>query len=278
MSIQLTIKNILHSPVQLLQATWEKLVLIGFCVVFSIFFINIYTPFGINSWKSDQGILQFIRLSGFGIIGGIFLSISQFVLKPISLKNRNTLGWFTAWTMAEVLGLALVFMLFYRNTDNSLIPEYFLSVKYTFLGLLFPYSFALCFTWIYKKSKEEKPQVKTELPVHHLVGFVDEYGNKKFSLKSSNVLFIEAADNYSTIHYLDNGSVKKEMIRNSLKSLSEQLADLPIKRCHRSYLVNVEKIKIAKKSAGKLSLHLENTESVIPVSRNFAPDFDYLLA
>lgn len=277
MTLLLKGKKILHSKVHLLEAKWEKLVLIGFCVVFSIFFINIYTPFGINSWESDQGIIQFIRLSGFGIIGGVVLSISQFIFKPILLKNRNNLGWFALWTSAEVLGLALVFLIFYRNRDNSLIIEYFLSIKYTFLVLLLPYSFALCFTWIYKKSKEEKPDLNPTKATQHLVGFVDEYGNKKFSLKSSNILFIEAADNYSTIHYVDNGMVKKELIRSSLKSISEQLADLPIERCHRSYLVNIEKIKIAKKSAGKISLNLENTESIVPVSRNFAPKFEYLL-
>jgi DNA-binding LytR/AlgR family response regulator len=97
-------------------------------------------------------------------------------------------------------------------------------------------------------------------------------------MKLSSILFIEAADNYSTIYYADNGTVKKEILRNSLKGLSEQLKDLPIKRCHRSYLVNIQNVKMVKKMSGKVSLILECTSAVVPVSRKFIPEFGQLFS
>ena len=220
--------NLLNSKFNLLNHNWERLVLIGFCTLFSILFINLYTPFRIDQWEADQGLSQFIRLSGFGIIGGVVIGLSQLVIRP-------------------------------------------------FLGLLIPYTLALCFIFIFNKQQESQKQGEPDTSINKIISLKDEYGNNRLSLKSSDILFIEAADNYSIIYYRDSDTIKKEMLRNSLKALSEQLKDYPIKRCHRSYLVNVQNVKLAKKASGKVSLHLEGSVSIVPVSRKFTPEFDHLL-
>jgi len=267
----------LRAPFELLRDTWEKLFLVGVCIVFSILFINLYTPFNIDQWKADHGVSQFLRLSGFGIIGGGFLALSQLLVKPLLVKGKPTWIQFIHWTLAEIFVLSFIFHKLYGNHEASFFPEYLTSLKYTFLGLLIPYTLALCFIWIFKKQQEDQQKSPITDLSNQLVRIRDEYGNSKLSLKSGTILFIEAADNYSIIHYTDNGGVKKEMIRNSLKGLSEQLKDWPIKRCHRSYLVNVQHIKMARKSSGKFTLLLENSTSVIPVSRKFTPEFNHLL-
>ncbi|GAB3660157.1 hypothetical protein GCM10028791_33940 [Echinicola sediminis] len=272
-----SLKQAINKPFHLLQNSWEKSVLIGTCAGFSILFINLYTPFDIDDWENDQGIRQFLRLSTFGMIGGLFLALSQFVLRPILKLRKLTMGNFVLWTFGEILLLGFLFFLLFGSKNNDFALEYWTSIKYTFLGLLIPYTLAIGAIMIFKQQEDLK-KLSPKTIGANLVGFVDEYGNTKFSLKPSDILFIEAADNYSTIHYLDGELVKKEMIRNSLKSLSEQLQDLPVKRCHRSYMVNVQKVKLAKKTAGKVSLHLEGSPSIIPVSRKFIPDFNSMLS
>ncbi|MDO6436623.1 LytTR family DNA-binding domain-containing protein [Cyclobacterium sp. 1_MG-2023] len=269
--------NLLNSEFNLLNQNWEKLVLIGFCTLFSILFINLYTPFRIDQWEADQGLSQFIRLSGFGIIGGIVLSLSQFVLKPLLLRREPIVIYFIYWTLLEVLALALVFYGLYGSHGTYFFSEYFISLKYTFLGLLIPYTLALCFIFIFHKQNESQNSQETINNINKIISLKDEYGNHRLSLKSSDILFIEAADNYSIIYYKDSDAIKKEMLRNSLKALSEQLKDYPIKRCHRSFLVNVQNVKLAKKASGKVSLHLEGSASIVPVSRKFTPEFDHLL-
>lgn len=271
-------KKLLCSRFDLLEDTWEKFFLVGVCAVFTVLFINLYTPFNMDQWEPDQGSQQFLRLSGFGIIGGTFLALSQLLVRPLLVKGNTTWIQFIYWTLSEILVLSLIFHKLYGINDSSFFPEYLISLKYTFLGLLIPYTLALCFIWIFKKQQEDqhKPRI-TDLS-SNLLSLRDEYGNSRLSLKLGNILFIEAADNYSTIFYKDNGTVKKEMIRNSLKGLSEQLKDWPIRRCHRSYLVNVQNVKMARKSSGKFTLLLENCTSVIPVSRKFTPEFNHLLS
>ncbi|GAB2991639.1 hypothetical protein GCM10027284_05300 [Cyclobacterium sediminis] len=268
--------NLLNAEFNLLKHNWEKLVLIGFCTLFSILFINLYTPFRIDQWEADQGLSQFIRLSGFGIIGGIVLSLSQFVLKPL-LKGESKVIYFIYWTTLEVLALALVFYGLYGSHGSNFFSEYLISLKYTFLGLLIPYTLALCFIFIFRKQNESQNSPESFNSTQKIISLRDEYGNHRLSLKSSDILFIEAADNYSVIYYKDSGVIKKEMLRSSLKALAEQLKDHAIKRCHRSYLVNVQNVKLAKKASGKVSLHLEGSTSIVPVSRRFTPEFDHLL-
>ena len=269
--------NLLNAEFNLLNNKWEKLVLIGFCTFFSILFINLYTPFRIDQWETDQGMSQFFRLSGFGIIGGLVIGLSQLVFKPLLFKKEHKVLHFMFWTMAEILILSLVFYALYGNQDSNFFPEYFNSLKYTFLGLLIPYTLALCFIFIYSKQKENQNLPQSINAINKIISLKDEYGNHRLSLKPSDIHFIEAADNYSVIYYKDNGEIKKEMLRSSLKALAEQLKDHPIKRCHRSYLINVQNVKLAKKASGKVSLHLEGSTSIIPVSRKFTPEFDHLL-
>ena len=269
--------NLLNAEFNLLKHNWEKLVLIGFCTLFSILFINLYSPFRIDQWEADQGLSQFIRLSGFGIIGGIVLSLSQFVLKPLLLRREPIVIYFIFWTLLEVLALALVFYGLYGSHGSNFLSEYLISLKYTFLGLLIPYTLALCFIFIFRKQNESQNSPESINSTHKIISLRDEYGNHRLSLKSSDILFIEAADNYSVIFYKDSDTIKKEMLRNSLKALTEQLKDQPIKRCHRSYLVNVQNVKLAKKASGKVSLHLEGSTTIVPVSRKFTPEFDHLL-
>jgi hypothetical protein len=150
------ISKFLYSPFKLLNDTWEKLYLIGVCTVFTILFINLYTPFSIDQWEADHGLSQFLRLSGFGVIGGAFLAFSQLLIKPI-LVNGNT-AWihFICWTLSEVMVLSLIFYGLYGSNDSNFFPEYLTSLKFTFLGLLIPYKLSLCFIWIFKKQQEDQ--------------------------------------------------------------------------------------------------------------------------
>ncbi|MEO1383127.1 MAG: LytTR family DNA-binding domain-containing protein, partial [Bacteroidota bacterium] len=85
-----------------------------------------------------------------------------------------------------------------------------------------------------------------------------------------NFLFATSDNNYSTVFYWEEGTLTRKLLRLSLKNLENQLAEVPaIVRCHRSYIVNKEKIQGFKGNARSLTLKLEGYEERIPVSRNF---------
>ncbi len=64
------------------------------------------------------------------------------------------------------------------------------------------------------------------------------------------------------------------MLRNSMKKLEEQLSSKTIFRCHRSFIVNVEKIETAKKTNSGFNLTLKLfPDTIIPVSKSYVSEF-----
>ena len=63
---------------------------------------------------------------------------------------------------------------------------------------------------------------------------------------------------------------KSKLIRNSISNIEEQLIVFKkVKRCHRSYLVNLDKVEKMTGNTRNLNLHISNMNFSIPVSRSF---------
>ncbi len=108
-------------------------------------------------------------------------------------------------------------------------------------------------------------------PAH--INFYDERNELRLSVESESLIYIEAADNYTCIHYISKGALRKTMIRSSLKRIGEQLAESNVRRCHRSYMVNLDQVKIIRR--GKDGVYLEmGIKDVpdIPISKTYSND------
>lgn len=120
-----------------------------------------------------------------------------------------------------------------------------------------------------ERMKQEDKMV--ELPKKNLIAFLDEKGEFKISIVLENLLYVDSADNYATIHYLNKSKLSHFLIRNSLKWMEENLTkETPLVRCHRSYIVNLDKVKVLRKTKDGIFLELDalNT-SDIPVSKTY---------
>lgn len=89
----------------------------------------------------------------------------------------------------------------------------------------------------------------------------------RFSLQA--LLCIQAAQNYCEVYLLENAEVSRKLIRQSLKSLEEQLAEHPsIFRCHKSHLINLQHLRKVSGNAQGYRIHLHAAEIAIPVARS----------
>jgi DNA-binding LytR/AlgR family response regulator len=111
-----------------------------------------------------------------------------------------------------------------------------------------------------------------------MILFKDENDKDKFSLLSTNIHFIETEDNYVMVHYNEGEQLKKKMLRNTLKNIEIQLKDFPIKRCHRSFMVNIQNLESAVNNRKRLQLKLKSHDRLIPVSKNYSSIFWNLLS
>ncbi len=265
----------LHQPFELLNTKSQKWLLIISSGVFVIIFMNIYLPFDIHNWYKNSPTPLFITLSGFGIIGMLFLAFSQFVLRPLfPIATFTNLG-FMLWFLLEITFLALVMLLIYGSIEDTLSEfstDFFLAFRYTFLVIIIPYLITLFYIKSQQSALAAESRNSSAQQVHNsqLVHFYDENQALKFSVDHNNLLYIKSADNYVAIHYLKDEKIFKELVRTNLKKLSEELTNTSILRIHRSTMVNVEKILTTKKTAKGYQLILRHLpEETFQVSRNF---------
>jgi DNA-binding LytR/AlgR family response regulator len=107
-------------------------------------------------------------------------------------------------------------------------------------------------------------------PKNNILLFYDDKGELRLSIQQENLLYIESADNYVIIWYLNKNSVARFILRSTLKSLEERLGEAHVLRCHRSYLVNFDRIKIIRREKDGVNLDL-GVEKVpnIPISKTY---------
>lgn len=260
-------------PFTLIDSPKQKLILIGICLGFGIIFTNLFIPFNVNQWEKDTGIDQFLRLTGYSFIIASSLIFTQFAIRRLFKVLTFKVWRFILWFLGEVVFISLIYLLVYKDNLSSLWEFFKFSFQHTLLGISVPYLLALIILALIQ-SRNLKPEISVDKT--DLIGFPDEKGVVKISLLFSNILYIESADNYIEVYYLDENLVKSTLIRNTLKTIETNFKNTSLKRCHRSFIVNIDKIKLAEKKSGKLVLHIINVKTVIPVSRNYTPAFELI--
>jgi hypothetical protein len=104
----------------------------------------------------------------------------------------------------------------------------------------------------------------------NLISIRDSRGVLQLSVAKENLLYIESADNYICIWYHKNDMLKKQLLRITMKDICEQLAGSNIVRCHRSYMVNLDLVKVMRREKENLFLELcVPGVKEIPISKTY---------
>jgi len=252
--------------------------LIFFTALFALVFINIYQPFGAQNWFPVSEIM-FLLFSSLVILTGVLVVVvSRILMIRYGRRNGLMLWQYALWILAEIVAMAMFYTLFERIVLHGVRPfrdMFRQSFINTSLVLLLPYSIL----WLYfalrdKVSKLEilsggKPA--TDVPVNRMLNFVDEKKELRLSVRSDQVFWIDSADNYIKVHYLDKGKITTYMIRDTLKNIENKFVHTSLVRCNRSTVVNFDKVKILRKEQEGIFLVLDH-EAVpdIPVSRTYS--------
>ncbi|HLN21307.1 MAG TPA: LytTR family DNA-binding domain-containing protein [Bacteroidales bacterium] len=249
--------------------------LVLFTSLFALVFINIYEPFGAARWFSVTPF-QFFTYSSLTILTGVLIVVISRIIMYNYCKRHTLFIWqFIAWVFAEILFMALFYSLFekfvlYDDRDFETLLK--MSSRNTALVLLLPY--AISWLWLSWHDKKEQlarmTSMKEETVAQDMIAFFDEKGVLKFSVKKENILYVESAENYVNICYMNKDKVSKYLIRETLKKLEQSLEGTGIVRCHRCYMVNFDKVRVIRrdKEGLKLELNMQGLED-IPVSKTY---------
>ncbi len=255
--------------------------LIFFTAIFALLFINIFQPFGSQNWYPNISQFKYFFFSSLIILIGMLVVVISRVIMLAYVKKHDILYWhYALWVLAEVVSMSLFYSLFSKFIPKEGMNRDFMEIFHnstinTSLVLLLPYSILwLYFSWRDKNQMLQKitqGETVAEVQKKSMIAFPDEKGEIKITIVLENLLFVDSADNYATIHYLNKSKISHFLIRNSLKWMEENLTkDSALVRCHRSYIVNLDKVKVLRKTKDGIFLELDalNTPD-IPVSKTY---------
>ncbi len=251
--------------------------LILFTAGFALLFINVYSPFGVTTWFNISRLELFVFSSLVILTGVLVVVISRIIMYQWGKKGRVIpLGNYLLWIAVEIVSMSLfytLYELFILKDPRPALEAFKVSMQNTALVLLLPYSVLwLYFSWQDKKMKldalteeqEKMPETKG------MVLFRDEKGVMRFSIKNDDLLYLKGADNYVTIYYSDHQHQKHFLLRNTLKNMEESLRAMDVVRCHRSYMVNFQKVKIIEREKTGLRIKLDTLPALeVPVSKTY---------
>jgi len=112
---------------------------------------------------------------------------------------------------------------------------------------------------------------KLNKPQDALLSIVSETkSDPVLNIGLNEFIMAQANSNYTSIWYLNEKKVQSKLLRLKLKSVAEQLHEhKTVIRCHKSYLVNKNKIVSSNGNARSLNFIIDGIEQCIPVSRSF---------
>jgi len=250
--------------------------LILLTALFALVFINIYKPFSSSSWYNVSEFKFFVFSSLIILTGVLVVVISRIVMYYWGRKYGITYAGYALWIFLEIFFMALFYTIYtiYLNPEREYMAAFKESAINTSLVLLLPYS-ALHLYFSYKEKErqlsllaEEKEEAASKQDVF---SFYDEKKELRLSIKGTNLLYLESADNYVCIWYLNKGALTKFMLRNTLKTIEETLEYTNVLRCHRSYMVNFDQVKMIRreKDGAYIDFGIEGV-SDIPISKTYS--------
>ncbi len=250
---------------------------------FIFIFLLVFRPFKV--YEGEQ--IPFFYIAGFGIVTFVVMILLSLVIHFIPGKLLDKNQWKLKHTLAvSILNIVLISIANYYyikiagvTTDPQ--PDIVTVLLYTLSIGIFPVVGYL----IYSESKLLKENRKT---AEKTTALIKEKFNKNagsrttdkiriesqvqsdsFETETDNILFVKADGNYSSFYLKGNNGYSYKISRVAMKNVENVLQNFPcFIRCHRSYIVNINKVKGASGNARNISLILEDETVKVPVSRS----------
>lgn len=245
------------------------------------FFILIFKPFPIDDMDFDN---RKTFISGLGAI--VFLNI--FLLRTVirSLKEDHISGYqeFSYLNLINVLIiwiLNIITFIIYLKFAGQLLISYYLFFKLTLIGLAPPLILAFYDKFQDLKHQIEALHIVAIIKQKKLDSYEKEHQNQSIEFVSENkhdvirlltidIQFVKSSDNYVEINYIEEGKLKKRLVRNTLRNVELQLKPFGnFVRCHRNCIVNICHVENISTYCKNHTLTIKDNNENLPVSRQY---------
>ena len=279
-------------------------VLIAFILLFSALFMLIYKPFSMAVWFGTSQTLNFSFTILFYLSSTVVLILSRTLMYTIYSRLDVTVMTYIWWIMAENLVISLIYTLITVNffplpgiATPTLATRALLCVT---IILAIPNAFILFYAAYCSKCEEleasqyqyqqlekeyrllnsQRKDLQTTTPKRidapKMINLHDNNGTLRLSINTDALYYLESEDNYMKVYYKHKDRILSYMLRCRTRSVEESLKDTSMVRCHRSYIVNINKIQLLEEDKRMHYITLNDKSiSRIPVSKSY---YDKVLA
>ena len=230
-----------------------------------------------QSSLTPLGQITISFISGFGV-----LLLSRTLLFFAGRHRDLTLAVMLIWLVVELIVIVSVISLVLWGLSGGGPLELNPLVGALVLGVLGVLLVPAVVTYLVTRLHETRGELlrlrqllAVQGPQQHQnadanVNFFAKGGRLAFSTRMGNILYIEAADNYVNIHYINGEKEETFILFNSMKNIEKSFAGTCLMRCHRGYMVNADNVRLMRKEALGLVLEINHCAKTIPVSKSFA--------
>ena len=275
-----TVLHLLHQPYPLNESRANRIrrnLLFG---LFVCLVLLIFRPFGVDA-------LPYFQLHALGY--GMVTSGSMFLLNGLLMASFPRFFTERSWTTGKEIMVTMLNIAFI-GFANALYTTWAIGGGWSVNRLLYFELVTLCVgifpiagSFIANQMLLEKKyragaallnanladEAKStqNIPVASLIIKGDNH-DEFVEIAWQSLLLVQAAENYVDVVYESEGKIANKLLRKSMKQLEADLADLPtILRCHKSYLVNLQRVVRTSGNAQGYRLHLDAGSLEVPVSR-----------
>jgi len=280
------INSFLSRPYPLLLAQKDRWLYVCIISIIIALLINLEQPFGLHGWIHPyKGLI----LCGFGCTYAL-TKVIFFVTSPRIFPNHFSPY---NWTLGKEISTILMLLIFTAALNwihavaaisifNASWYSFFCMQYYTIIFGTPPAVTLGLFVMLQHAHNSKSHVAETNNKFTNNECDIDkathvQINGKFFAI--SDILYIEANQNYVEIHSVYDGSKQKQLCRTTIKHVESLLNSSPhFVRCHKSFLVNIQKVSGWKGNSDKIVLQLEECTEKVPVSRNFVPRVKKILS
>lgn len=261
-------------------------------VAFSLFltvFLVVFRPFGLDVYRLDR-IYVFL---GYGLVTLTTTVFNDFLIhaffSDFFIKNKLRVYHRILLYLWHFLCLGATNFLFaiYLDAFPLNMLSFFKIQLYVILCASVPLTMYLLLKQNYLTegnfSEANKIAIELDSKINNSsknfdlnetpILFYSENLKESLTVLPSNILYLISQDNYVEFFWRDEMGVHKKLLRNSLQFYETQLAeDSHFFRCHRSYIVNLNKVESVSGNSQGYLLSVKGLEDKIPVARSKGKD------
>ncbi|MDB5239954.1 MAG: LytTR family transcriptional regulator [Spirosoma sp.] len=293
--------GLLSQPYPTEESIQKRLIKAALISLFIGLFLLIFQPFGLDDWQTPA---KPGKMLGFGLVTFLVMIADSFLLPGLFPHHFSDSRWTIGKEIVRTILLIAVIAIcnrFYLDRlfgASSTVEGWMQMMGMTFVIGIFPTVVAVLTNYIiqlrrysqsaaklldysdslaWKESplQERESTAQTNDVLNTTLTLVADNEKDRLRLPADSLLFIESSDNYCTVAYLKSdptgsGQPSKPLLRSSLSRLETQITGhAHLVRCHRSYIVNLDRVERITGNAQGYKLHLLGGQFQIPVARRF---------